>query len=109
MTDIYVHPLEQSPFKVGEDGLDKDTIILESLAIVSSYPTFGYYGLADPYAHTVPFAYGAYPYGYPYALHSHYYHPRAALRNVAKSFHREDGHLSDTSMISPIAKAHKKI
>ncbi|EYC13899.1 hypothetical protein Y032_0042g590 [Ancylostoma ceylanicum] len=75
----------------------------------AGYPTFGYYGLADPYAYTVPFAYGAYPYGYPYALHSHYYHPRAALRNVAKSFHREDGHLSDTSMISPIAKAHRKI
>ncbi|KAL6722719.1 hypothetical protein Aduo_017817 [Ancylostoma duodenale] len=72
------------------------------------YPTFGYYGLADPYYPYAPFAYGAYPYGYPYALHSHYYHPRAALRNVAKSFQREDGHLSDTSMISPFARALKR-
>ncbi|EYC13911.1 hypothetical protein Y032_0042g596 [Ancylostoma ceylanicum] len=69
----------------------------------ADYPTFGYYGLADPYGYA-PLAYGAYSYGYPYALHSHYYHPRAALRNIAKSFHREDGHLSDTSMISPFKK-----
>ncbi|EYC13982.1 hypothetical protein Y032_0042g643 [Ancylostoma ceylanicum] len=70
------------------------------------YPGFGYYGLAGHYPYA-PFAYGAYPYGYPYdypySLHSHY-HPRAALRNVAKSFHREDGHLSETDMISPFAK-----
>ncbi|EYC13892.1 hypothetical protein Y032_0042g586 [Ancylostoma ceylanicum] len=74
----------------------------------SDYPAFGYYGLADPYSYA-PFAYDAYPYGYPYALHSHHYYPRAALRNVARSFQREDGHLSDTSMISPFAKAHRKI
>ncbi|EYC13908.1 hypothetical protein Y032_0042g595 [Ancylostoma ceylanicum] len=72
-----------------------------------NYPTFGYYGLTDPYPYAT-FAYGAYPYGYPYAMHSHYYHPRAALRNVAKSFQREDGHLSDTSMISPFAKTLKR-
>ncbi|EYC13912.1 hypothetical protein Y032_0042g597 [Ancylostoma ceylanicum] len=68
------------------------------------YPAVGYYGLADPYPYA-PIVYGAYPYGYPYALHSHYHHPRAALRNVAKSFQREDGHLSGTSMIFPVAKA----
>ncbi|KAL6722718.1 hypothetical protein Aduo_017816 [Ancylostoma duodenale] len=73
----------------------------------ADYPTFGYYGLADPYGYA-PLAYGAYPYGYPYALHSYYYHPRVALRNVAKSFQREHGHLSDTSMISPFAKALKR-
>ncbi|KIH57473.1 hypothetical protein ANCDUO_12337 [Ancylostoma duodenale] len=33
------------------------------------YPTFGYYGLADPYGYA-PLAYGAYPYGYPYALYN---------------------------------------
>ncbi|KAL6744460.1 hypothetical protein Aduo_017391 [Ancylostoma duodenale] len=69
----------------------------------ADYPAFGYYGLADPYAYGL-LAYGAYPYGYPYSLHSHFYHPRAALRNVAKSFQREDGHLSETDMISPFAK-----
>ncbi|EYC17162.1 hypothetical protein Y032_0031g2304 [Ancylostoma ceylanicum] len=75
----------------------------------SNYPILGYYGsLADPYTYT-PYAYGAYPFGYPLSLHSHYYHPRAALRNVAKSFQREEGHLSGTSKISPFAKAHKKI
>ncbi|EPB75748.1 hypothetical protein ANCCEY_05176 [Ancylostoma ceylanicum] len=31
------------------------------------YPTFGYYGLTDPYPYAT-FAYGAYPYGYPYAM-----------------------------------------
>ncbi|EYC13903.1 hypothetical protein Y032_0042g592 [Ancylostoma ceylanicum] len=73
----------------------------------ADYPSLGYYGLADPYAYA-PLAYGAYPYGYPYALHSHYHHPRTALRNVAKSFQREDGHLSGTSMIFPVAKALKR-
>ncbi|KAL6744333.1 hypothetical protein Aduo_017280 [Ancylostoma duodenale] len=72
----------------------------------ADYPAIGYYGLAGPYPYA-PIGYSAYPYGYPYALHSHYYHPRAALRNVAKSFQREEGHLSDTSMISPFAKALK--
>ncbi|KAL6725700.1 hypothetical protein Aduo_007736 [Ancylostoma duodenale] len=74
----------------------------------SEYPALEYYGLADPYSYA-SLAYGVYPYGYPYALHSHYYHPRAALRNIAKSFKREDGHLSETSMISPFARAHRKI
>ncbi|KAL6744334.1 hypothetical protein Aduo_017281 [Ancylostoma duodenale] len=70
------------------------------------YPALGYYGITEPYPTYpyTPFAYGAYPYGYSFGLHSHHYHPRAALRNVAKSFHREDGHLSETDMISPFAK-----
>ncbi|EYC13923.1 hypothetical protein Y032_0042g602 [Ancylostoma ceylanicum] len=70
------------------------------------YPALGYYGIADsyPYYPYAAYGYGAYPYGYPFSLHSHYHHPRAALRNVAKSFHREDGHLSETDMISPFAK-----
>ncbi|EYC43896.1 hypothetical protein Y032_0477g2169 [Ancylostoma ceylanicum] len=71
------------------------------------YPGFGYsdLGYGYPYA---PFAYGAY--GFPYGLYSHHYHPRAALRNVAKAFHRENGHLSDTTFISPIKSksAHKQ-
>ncbi|KAL6743854.1 hypothetical protein Aduo_016845 [Ancylostoma duodenale] len=79
------------------------------------YPILGYYGgFGDPHsyaplAYGAYGAYGAYPFGYPFALHSHYHHPRAAIRNVAKSFEREDGHLSDTRMISPFAKVHKKI
>ncbi|EPB75726.1 hypothetical protein ANCCEY_05154 [Ancylostoma ceylanicum] len=47
---------------------------------------YGGYGLAGHYPYA-PFAYGyGYPYGY--GLHSHYYHPRAALRNVASSYHK---------------------
>ncbi|EYB91050.1 hypothetical protein Y032_0211g2205 [Ancylostoma ceylanicum] len=70
------------------------------------YPALaGYYtyALADPYSYA-PFTYGAHPYGYPYGLHSHYHHPRAALRNVARSFQKESGHLSETDVISPFAK-----
>ncbi|EPB75747.1 hypothetical protein ANCCEY_05175 [Ancylostoma ceylanicum] len=36
---------------------------------MDDYPTFGYYGLADSYPYA-SLAYGAYPYGYPYALSS---------------------------------------
>ncbi|EYC13987.1 hypothetical protein Y032_0042g647 [Ancylostoma ceylanicum] len=70
------------------------------------YPALGYYGIAEsyPYYPYAAYGYGAYPYGYPFGLHSHHYHPRTALRNVAKSFQREEGHLSETDMISPFAK-----
>ncbi|KAL6744488.1 hypothetical protein Aduo_017416 [Ancylostoma duodenale] len=70
--------------------------------IYGGYPWMGYYGLAGHYPYA-PFAYGfGYPYGY--GMHSHYYHPRAALRNVASSFHKQAGHLSETDIISSFAK-----
>ncbi|KAL6744489.1 hypothetical protein Aduo_017417 [Ancylostoma duodenale] len=68
------------------------------------YPWLGYYGLPGHYPY-VPFGYGfGYPHGY--GLHSHYYHPRTAFRNVAASFHKEAGHRSETDMITPFV--HKK-
>ncbi|EYC13906.1 hypothetical protein Y032_0042g595 [Ancylostoma ceylanicum] len=67
------------------------------------YPTFGYYGLTDPYPYAT-FAYGAYPYGYPYAMGK-----SMLVDELAQRVHlSEDGHLSDTSMISPFAKTLKR-
>ncbi|KHJ90147.1 hypothetical protein OESDEN_10013 [Oesophagostomum dentatum] len=70
---------------------------------LGAYPALGYHGLADPYVGVAPYAAGFPYYGHPYGLG--YYHPRAEVRNIAKSVHREKGHLSDTSLLSsPFAK-----
>ncbi|KAK6737951.1 hypothetical protein RB195_020194 [Necator americanus] len=68
------------------------------------YPGFGFPHLVDPYYGAVMVPAPRFVTTFPYALHSHFYHPRSAFRNIAKSYRKEDGHLSDTSFISPIRK-----
>ncbi|KAK6727441.1 hypothetical protein RB195_005248 [Necator americanus] len=48
---------------------------------------------------------------YPYALNGGF-HPSAAVHNHVSSYHREDGHLSDTGMMLPFKsrrRAAKKV
>ncbi|KAK6737950.1 hypothetical protein RB195_020194 [Necator americanus] len=71
---------------------------------LEGYPGFGFPHLVDPYYGAVMVPAPRFVTTFPYALHSHFYHPRSAFRNIAKSYRKEDGHLSDTSFISPIRK-----
>ncbi|EYC03993.1 hypothetical protein Y032_0090g2351 [Ancylostoma ceylanicum] len=74
--------------------------------IPHSYPYVSAVAAPAPVVHAAVPA-PAYPFGFPYApyswYHPHPYYHRMALRNIAKSFSREKGHLSATSIISPMA------